>query len=87
MFEGDAILGGGGLSRAVPVDARLGRFGACAHDRAAHAAALDDGLLSEEVYQVLAGRRIVEAFPVRRGETPPAYAERAVAEMMVACLR
>ena len=57
-----------------------------AHDRAARAAALDDGLLSEEVDQILAGRRMVEAFPVRRGETPPAYAVRAVAEMMVAYL-
>ncbi|MGU3539717.1 hypothetical protein [Methylobacterium sp. A54F] len=56
------------------------------HGSAALAAALDDGLLSEEVEQILAGRRMVEAFPVRRGETPPAYAVRAVAEMMVAYL-
>ncbi|GJD55853.1 hypothetical protein MTDSW087_03852 [Methylobacterium dankookense] len=64
-----------------------GRFEACIHDRAARAAALDDGLLSEEVDEVLGGRRIVDAFPVRRGESPPAYAVRAVAEMMVAYLR
>jgi hypothetical protein len=56
------------------------------YELAARAAALDDGLLSEEVDQILADRRMVEAFPVRRGETPPAYAVRAVAEMMVAYL-
>lgn len=64
-----------------------GRSSVSLHDRAARAAALDDGLLSEEVDEVLAGRRIVDAFPVRRGESPPAYAVRAVAEMMVAYLR
>ncbi|AWN39112.1 hypothetical protein DK427_18940 [Methylobacterium radiodurans] len=57
------------------------------HGRAALAAALDDGLLSEEVDAILAGRRVVEAFPVRWGETPPAYATRAVAEMMAAYLQ
>ncbi|GJD80119.1 hypothetical protein [Methylobacterium gregans] len=57
------------------------------HGRAALAAALDDGLLSEEVDAILDGRRVVEAFPVRWGESPPAYATRAVAEMMAAYLR
>jgi len=57
------------------------------HGRAALAAALDDGLLSEEVDAILAGRRVVEAFPVRWGETPPAYATRAVAEMMAVYLQ
>jgi hypothetical protein len=49
-------------------------------------AAIDDGLMPDEVRGILAGRRIVDAFPVRRGESPPAYAGRAVAEMMVAYL-
>lgn len=57
------------------------------HGRAALAAALDDGLLSEEVDAILAGRRVVEAFPVRWGEAPPAYATRAVAEMMAVYLQ
>lgn len=67
-------------------DAASSGAGACLHDRAAWATALDDGLLSEEIRGVLAGRRMVDAFPVRRGEKPQAYAARAVAEMMVAYL-
>ena len=71
----------------LPMLAGSIQFGGCAHTRAAREAALDDGLLSEEVDEMLAGRRIVDAFPVRRGESPPAYAVRAVAEMMVAYMR
>ena len=56
------------------------------YGRAAFATAVDDGLMPDEVRGILAGRRIVDAFPVRRGESPPAYAGRAVAEMMVAYL-
>ena len=56
------------------------------YGRAAFATAVDDGLMPDEVRSILAGRRIVDAFPVRRGESPPAYAGRAVAEMMVAYL-
>ena len=56
------------------------------YGRAAFATAVDDGLMPDEVRDILAGRRIVDAFPVRRGESPPAYAGRAVAEMMVAYL-
>lgn len=56
------------------------------YGRAAFATAIDDGLMPDEVRGILAGRRIVDAFPVRRGESPPAYAGRAVAEMMVAYL-
>ncbi|MEA1833492.1 hypothetical protein U8607_15510 [Methylobacterium durans] len=72
--------------RPGPAWAAGARARAGAHDRAARAAALDDGLLAEEVDQILAGRRIVEAFPVERGESPPTYATRAVAEMMAAYL-
>lgn len=56
------------------------------YGRAAFATAIGDGLMPDEVRGILAGRRIVDAFPVRRGESPPAYAGRAVAEMMVAYL-
>lgn len=56
------------------------------YGRAAFSTAVDDGLLPDEIRQILAGRRIVDAFPVRRGESPPAYAVRTVAEMMVAYL-
>lgn len=68
-------------------EAGAGRFPGCTHGRAAFTAALEDGLLSGEVAQILGGRRIVDAFPVRRGESPPVYAARAVGEMMVAYLR
>ncbi len=44
--------------------------------RPALANALDDGLMPDEVMQILAGRRIAEAFPVRWGESPEAYASR-----------
>ncbi|WP_375456600.1 hypothetical protein [uncultured Methylobacterium sp.] len=58
-----------------------------AYGQAAFATAIDDGLMPDEVRQILAGRRIVDAFPVRWGESVPAYAARTVAEMMVAYLR
>ncbi|MER2196447.1 hypothetical protein [Methylobacterium brachiatum] len=58
-----------------------------AHGRAALANALDEGLMADEVAQILDGREIVDAFPVWRGETPSAYAARAVAEMFVAYLQ
>lgn len=57
------------------------------HDRAALASALDDGLMPDEVAGILAGRRVVDAFPVQRGESPSVYAARAVAEMMVVYLQ
>jgi hypothetical protein len=57
------------------------------HERAALANALDDGLMPDEVARILAGRRMAEAFPIRRGESPQAYASRAVAEMFVAYLQ
>ncbi|MHB2207831.1 hypothetical protein [Methylobacterium sp. CM6257] len=57
------------------------------HERAALASALDDGLMPDEVARILAGRRVAEAFPVRWGESPEAYASRAVSEMFVAYLQ
>lgn len=57
------------------------------HERAALASALDDGLMPDEVDRILAGRRVAEAFPIRRGESPEAYASRAVSEMFVAYLQ
>ncbi|MGH1573637.1 hypothetical protein ACRAWG_27015 [Methylobacterium sp. P31] len=57
------------------------------HERAALASALDGGLMPDEVARILAGRRVAEAFPVRRGESPAAYASRAVSEMFVAYLQ
>ncbi|MWV21291.1 hypothetical protein FVE89_04610 [Methylobacterium sp. 2A] len=57
------------------------------HERAALANALDDGLMPDEVARILAGRRVAEAFPIRWGESPEAYASRAVAEMFVAYLQ
>ncbi|MHC2002556.1 MULTISPECIES: hypothetical protein [unclassified Methylobacterium] len=50
------------------------------------AAAIENGLMPEELSEVLAGRRVVEAFPVDGGESVSDYAHRAVAEMMVAYL-
>ncbi len=43
--------------------------------------------MPDEVAGILAGRRVTEAFPIRRGESPEAYASRAVAEMFVAYLQ
>jgi hypothetical protein len=57
------------------------------YGQAAFSTATDDGLMPDEIRQILAGRRIVDAFPVQLGESPLAYAARAVAEMMVAYLR
>ncbi|WP_342109706.1 hypothetical protein [Methylobacterium sp. SI9] len=57
------------------------------HEHTALANALDDGLMPDEVAGILAGRRVTEAFPIRRGESPEAYASRAVAEMFVAYLQ
>jgi hypothetical protein len=57
------------------------------HERAALASALDDGLMPDEVAQILGGRQVAEAFPVRWGESPEAYASRAVSEMFVAYLQ
>jgi hypothetical protein len=57
------------------------------HESAALASAFDDGLMPDDVSQILAGRRIVEAFPVRWGESPETYASRAVSEMFVAYLQ
>lgn len=57
------------------------------HERAALANALGDGLRPGEVARILAGRRVAEAFPVRWGESPEAYASRAVSEMFVAYLQ
>ena len=57
------------------------------HERAALASALDDGLMPDEVAQILAGRPVAEACPIRWGESPEAYASRAVSEMFVAYLQ
>ncbi|MCJ2091744.1 hypothetical protein MKK67_04360 [Methylobacterium sp. J-072] len=58
-----------------------------AHGRAALANALDEGLMADEVEQILDGRKIIDVFPVWRGESPADYAARAVAEMFVAYLQ
>jgi hypothetical protein len=57
------------------------------HERAALASALGDGLMPDEVARILAGRPVAEAFPIRWGESPEAYASRAVSEMFVAYLQ
>ncbi len=57
-----------------------------AYGGAAVAAAIENGLMPEELSEVLGGRRVVEAFPVDGGESVSDYARRAVAEMMVAYL-
>ncbi|WP_187272927.1 hypothetical protein [Methylobacterium sp. WL69] len=57
-----------------------------AYARAGYFAAIEDGLMPDEIRQILAGRTLVDAFPVWNGESLAAYAERAVAEMMVAYL-
>ncbi|WP_457106770.1 hypothetical protein [Methylobacterium sp. P5_C11] len=57
------------------------------HERAALASALDDGLMPDEVARILGGRRVTEAFPIRWGESPEAYASRTVSEMFVAYLQ
>ncbi|MBE7247108.1 MAG: hypothetical protein INR63_19365 [Actinomycetospora chiangmaiensis] len=66
---------------------RLRHQSLSAHERAALASAVDDGLMPDEVARILAGRRVAEAFPVRWGESPEAYASRAVSEMFVAYLQ
>ena len=58
-----------------------------AHERAALESAVADGLMPDEVARILAGRRVAEAFPVRWGESPEAYASRTVSEMFVAYLQ
>ena len=57
------------------------------YERAALASAFEDGLMPDEVRTILAGRRVAEAFPVRWGESPEAYASRAVSEMFVSYLQ
>lgn len=57
------------------------------YGRAAVAAAIENGLMPGELGEVLGGRRVVEAFPVDGDESVVSYADRAVAEMMVAYLR
>lgn len=57
------------------------------YERAALASAFEDGLMPDEVLRILAGRRVAEAFPVRWGESPEAYASRAVSEMFVSYLQ
>ena len=80
-----------GLSaeRAASLDRALSRSVRShpSHERAALASALDDGLMPDEVARILAGRRVAEAFPVRWGESPEAYASRTVSEMFVAYLQ
>lgn len=76
------FVGSGILTRGdAPVNVRH------LYGRAAVAAAIKNGLMPEELGEVLGGRRVVEAFPVDGGESVAAYANRAVAEMMVAYLR
>ena len=88
MTHHDATLDPSGAGRTFGYRdaAAAARMHRRAYGRAALASAVDDGLMPDEVRGILAGRRIVDAFPVRRGESPPAYAGRAVAEMMVAYL-
>lgn len=57
-----------------------------AYARAGYFAAIEDGLMPDEIRQILGGRTLVDAFPVWSGESLASYAERAVAEMMVAYL-
>lgn len=54
------------------------------YGRAAFAAAVEDGFMPDELGQVLAGRRIVDAFPIFADESVSTYARRAVSEMMMA---
>ncbi len=54
------------------------------YGRAAFTAAIENGLMPDELSEVLAGRSVVEAFPVAGRESVVDYAHRAVAEMMVA---
>lgn len=54
------------------------------YGRAAFAAAVEDGFTPDELGQVLAGRRIVDAFPVWGDESVATYATRTVCEMMMA---
>lgn len=56
------------------------------YGRAAFDAAIENGLMPRELSEVLAGRSVVEAFPVAGRESVADYAHRAVAEMMVAYL-
>ena len=77
-----AFAGSGSVPR-VDAPRNLRRL----YGRAAVAAAIENGLMPEELGEVLGGRRVVEAFPVDGGESVAAYAHRAVAEMMVAYLR
>lgn len=57
------------------------------YERAALASAIDGGLMPDEVIGILAGRKVAEAFPVRWGESPEAYASRAVSQMFVSYLQ
>jgi hypothetical protein len=61
-------------------------FGRRSYGQAAAAAAIENGMLPHELSELLAGRSIVEAFPVAGRESVADYADRAVAEMMVAYL-
>lgn len=79
-----AASGRTATARAQPSQAASRRYSS--HGRAALATALDDGLTPDEVRRILSGRRVVDAFPVGRGESPAAYAARAVSEMFVAYL-
>lgn len=56
------------------------------YGRTAAEAAIENGMLPHELSEVLAGRSIVDAFPVAGRESVSDYADRAVAEMMVAYL-
>lgn len=54
------------------------------YGRAAFAEAVEDGFTPDELVQILAGRRIVDAFPIWADESVSTYARRAVSEMMMA---
>ena len=54
------------------------------YSRAAYDAAIENGLLPEELDEVLAGRRVTDAFPIEDREALAGYVSRAVAEIMVA---
>lgn len=56
----------------------------CIYSRAAFAEAVEDGFTPDELGQILAGRRVVDAFPVWADENISSYARRAVSEIMMA---
>lgn len=87
VFHDASFDGPGPLSQGLVASAAVPRSLRRSYGRAAAAAAIENGLMPEELGEVLRGRRVVEVFPVGGGESIGDYAHRAVAEMMVAYLR